>query len=147
MTVIAWDGKTLAADRQWSVGDTRQEGRKIFQEPDGTIFAISGALDSGLFLFHEWWKAGALKEDWPSFQSDKDKWTRLIVWPTDKSSPIVYELVPIGAQIVTAQYYAWGTGREVALGVLWHKGTAIEAVEAANCHVSGCGFGVDSFTR
>lgn len=146
MTVVAWDGKTLAADRQWTVGDTRQEGPKIFREPDGAIYTFTGNGDFGFYLF-EWWKAGAIPSDWPSFQSDREKWTRLVVWPIDRSSPVVYEQAPIGVQIKAAPYYAWGVGREVALGVLWHKGTAIEAVEAANYHVSGCGFGVDSFTR
>ena len=60
MTVIAWDGKTLAADRQCSNNGTLESITKIFK--------IRGHLLGGsgnAFLTHlmcEWWAAEAVRQ-------------------------------------------------------------------------------------
>lgn len=42
MTVIAWDGTTLAADSQLNYGTTRLQCDKIFRLPDGGIVGLAG---------------------------------------------------------------------------------------------------------
>ena len=50
MTVIAWDGETLAADRQSLRGDTIMTTRKLWPLKNGGVVAISGLLSHGIAL-------------------------------------------------------------------------------------------------
>lgn len=42
MTVIAWDGETLAADSQLNFGNTRLTCEKLYRLPDGSIVGLAG---------------------------------------------------------------------------------------------------------
>ncbi len=146
MSVVAWDGKALAVDRQYSVGDTRYEGIKSKRLSTGTVLAWTGSAASGAALM-AWYEAGAKAETFPACQKDKDRWGRLIaVTPLHPDSVEIceYESEPVPI-LHCAPFLAWGVGREVALGVMAMGGSAVIAVEIASKYVSGCGFGVDSY--
>lgn len=140
MTVIAWDGKILAADRRADVNGTASSVIKIRRLLSGNVVAFTGNLGSGLLLC-DWYERGARKEEWPSFQSTND-WSRLIV--ASKDGLVFYEGQRCPIKILDP-FTAFGTGRDVALGALAMGANAIKAVEIACQYQSDCGNGCDWF--
>lgn len=141
MTTIAWDGKTLAADCQATSGNLRTLVTKIVQIENGDILAWTGSQEQGLVLM-DWYRSGAERNKWPTFQSDKNDWTRLVVFT--KHNLYEYEQQPF-PQLVETKISAFGSGRELALGAMSHGATAEEAVLTAAKFDTGTGFGVMSF--
>ena len=142
MSVVAWDGKTLAADRAVNYSGTVMESRKSMRLEDGTILAWSGRAGSGWAMV-EWFKCGADLEHYPSFQSNENDWVLLIVVrPGEK--PVYYEQAPAVIPVF-ANYCAWGVGMDLALGAMAAGADARRAVEIACIHEASCGFGVDVY--
>ena len=88
MSVVVWDGKMLAADRQATCGDVKTAVTKIFRveakdcirsmEPERvSIIAFDGRYEEGLRLL-AWWKQRETNETWPAFQKNTD-FTQLII--------------------------------------------------------------------
>ena len=140
MTVIAWDGNILAADRLNMSGDTLSTSVKIEELPDGRVMAIVGRTGNGLALMR-WYREGGDAEKWPAFQEDKDRWVRLIVAFPDGLC-VEYEQV-CEPMPVYDSFMAWGCGKEAALGAMEMGATAIRAIEVASKWISGCGRGLD----
>lgn len=140
MSVVAWDGKTLAADKRLMQGDLGTIGSKITKLDSGEILAWAGEAGGGLALVH-WFVSGRRKEDWPDRQKTDD-WTRLIV--VDKTGVYSYEHEPL-PQTVLAPFVAWGSGRDCALGAMAMGADAIVAVRVASQFIVSCGGGVEFF--
>lgn len=140
MTVIAWDGKTLAADRQTTMGDLKSHRTKLVPHPSrpGVCVAFCGDTDLGLAMI-DWFLRGATKEDFPAFQRT-EKWVRLLVFGDGLPKQYLQEPFPIRCE---ADYWAWGSGAELAIGAMAAGVDAVRAVEIANQHCATCGFGVD----
>lgn len=141
MTVIAWDGKTLAADRQTTRNNVSFDSQKLFVIDDNCAVATYGYRDEGLSLV-EWFKCGEKKEDWPEFQKG-DNWAGLVVIRDGKVYE--YQQTP-NPQPVWANKIAWGAGADVAMGAMAMGADAVKAVEIASQICPSCGFGIDSFT-
>ena len=139
MTIIAWDGKSLAADRHMTSDGLRSECTKIYKNKD-MVLAICGTLACGFELL-EWYKKGKKKKDWPSFQATDD-WTTLVVAHKKKVFYLEGQPNPIE---VLEPFYAWGSGRDYALGAMEMGATAKQAVEIASKFNIHCGYGVDVF--
>ena len=143
MSVVAWDGKTIAADRQGTVAGMRHLARKICLLPVvNSVVAWTGTLDQGVAL-SAWFTAGADPRSWPEFQKDKEDWTRLIVATPNRI--YTYERLPV-LQEIEDSFFAWGSGRDFAMGALAHGADAVTAVEIASAWDAGCGLGVDAFS-
>lgn len=145
MTCVAFDGKVLAADRQATCSDVRMLTCKIraIEKEDGlTAMAWTGTEASGLAMV-EWHLAGADPEKFPESQKGDD-WSRLIV--VTPSDAFFYEKAPQAIKIIEP-YYAWGSGRDHALGAMYVMDVpdAVKAVEAAIRWDVSCGYGVDRF--
>lgn len=140
MSVIAWDGKTLAADRQGTNNGMRTTSTKIKKLSCGAIVAWTGEAECGLELA-QWWENGADPGKWPAYQSTDD-WTRLIV--AHKGRVVIFEKRPV-PQVVEDPFDAWGSGRDFAIGALAMGADARAAVRVAIQFATGCGMGVDSF--
>jgi hypothetical protein len=143
MSVIVWDGKTLAADKQGTNCEMRFTECKMavkFTEHGLVACAWTGTASYGRELA-QWYFDGAVKEKWPEFQKDKDDWCRLIVADADGCQ--FYEMTPF-PMIVHDPYMAWGSGRDFAMGALAMGADAITAVEVACKFSTGCGYGVES---
>ena len=143
MSVIAWDGRELACDRMGVTGGvicTVQKYRHV-GEAKQTIVVWNGTHEIGMALA-DWYSAGADPATWPECQQSDD-WAELIV--AQPSGLQVYQRLPI-PQPVLDRYAAWGTGREIALGVLAMGGAARMAAEIASRHLASCGRGVDAFS-
>ena len=91
MTVIVWDGRTLAVDRQTTSGGTKREADKFYRLGDGGGVAMFvGPADFGTTLV-EWYDAGAVKADWPAFQMSEKDWATLVVGRPDGSVVSYYQ--------------------------------------------------------
>lgn len=140
MTVIAWDGKTLAADRQTTIGDMIATRSKIHKLGDDLYFVGSGDTDRVLIMV-EWVRNGCDPEKWPSFQRNQDTWVRFVVARDGKILEYNQEPMPIPCE---DEKMAWGSGSSYAMGALMVGASAIEAVLATNKCCNTCGNGCDS---
>lgn len=134
MSVVAWDGKTLAADTQSTSSGMRMRCHKMAVS-NGVVLAWIGDYEVGLMLA-KWWAAGADPEKWPAVQSNPDRWSRLIVATKDDCS--TYEQLPV-ALIVHDKFMAWGSGRDFAMGAMEMGASAERAVEVACRWDTSCG--------
>lgn len=144
MSVVVWDGKTLAVDRQATCGELRMNVRKAryLACADETV-AWTGDHELGIVLAN-WYENGAKPEDWPPAQRDKDRWCRLIV-VSRRGGLKFYEMEPVAQRYRDAPYAAFGSGRDFALGALAMGATAEQAAEVACRFCVTCGGGVDVF--
>jgi hypothetical protein len=140
MTVIAWDGKTLAADRQINVGEMKYRSSKIEKLDNGEVIAWNGCIDAGLVLA-QWYKDGADPKKFPYDPKD-NAMTDLVV--ADSSGVRAYcqsphPHIPDGPM-------AWGSGALAAKAALKMGGNAVTAV-SVTCDVSNsCGMGIEHYT-
>lgn len=138
MTVIAWDGTYLAADRQATLSECRREVKKIFRLKNGDLASFCG-IESGARELLSWYENGADQGRYPPLQSTSD-WVRLVL--VTKKGVFEYEQRPIPS-LVKDPFFAWGSGRDFALGALAAGSSASEAVKIASRFNIHCGLGVD----
>lgn len=144
MSVVAFDGKLIAADRQATTADMRVSTTKLIRLEGGRVAAFVGDLDHGIAML-DWLIAGGDSAQWPAFQRGPD-WVRLVIGfaPSAGASPIVmmYEREP--RPLMVEQFpIAWGSGRDFAMGAMSAGADARRAVEIASQHSIHCGMGVD----
>ncbi|MES2148609.1 MAG: hypothetical protein V4508_02340 [Pseudomonadota bacterium] len=141
MTVIAWDGKTLAADkRATSVGNPATT-TKIFRLKNGCLVGMCGDADAGRVLI-DWFEVGAHPSTFPD-NRDSDNRCRvvlLIITPDRK----VHQLQRTH-RLVTFEdkFTAIGSGRDYALAAMHLGFDALKAVEVACALDVDCGNGID----
>ena len=140
MSVVAWDGKYVAADQQATSGQMMCKCVKLMKVR-GYAVGFVGREDVGLMLV-EWFRAGAKIEEWLTDVQQSEAGGTLIVVGRNKAWEICE--YPIFAEILDP-FWAWGTGREVALGAMSMGVDARTAVEAAIKFDVSCGVGVDFF--
>lgn len=141
MTIVAWDGKTLAADKQAGYGNGVRVVTKIFKHGD-RLFGLAG--DGGLAQeVMAWVLAGANPDKYPAAQRDKDNFTNVLV--ISKYKVIEYARSPIPT-LYEDIFLATGCGRDFAIAAMYLGKTAKEAVEIACRFDSACGMGVDTLT-
>ncbi len=140
MTVIAWDGKTLAADKLITFGSTRGTVTKLFRYGH-ELLAICGNASTGREILH-WYRDGADPAAYPSVNRDPDKGASLIcirppgeVWKYE-SSPHPFRL--------EGKFAAFGCADEMALVAMECGKSAREAVEVVCKFNIYCGNGVDT---
>ncbi len=144
MTIIAWDGTTLAADKRAIYGDSAiRTTTKIFSI-DGALVGYAGQADVAEEVL-TWFRSGRDPAAYPTIQRDKDFWaTVLVVWP-DKEI-WTYERTPSPVKFCP-QTFAVGSGRDYAMTAMYLGKTAAEAVEIASLFDSSCGNGIDTLTH
>lgn len=138
MTVIAWDGKTLAADRMSTCADMPRITRKLRRLGNGEVAAITGDEDMGCRLIR-WYEDGADPAKWPESQRG-DNWSRLIVLSADGLK--FYEREPHPMRCLDP-FMAFGSGRDFAMGAMAMGASAEEAVNVACRFNIFCGCGID----
>jgi len=139
LTVIAWDGKTLAADRQATSNGLIRAVTKIWRRGDGAIAGAAGGLAQSLIV-REWWQAGEDLSAYPDTQRDED-WAGLFV-----AHPILgcWHYEQRAARIpVEDRIFAMGNGGDLALGAMAAGACAEQAVAVAIQWSADCGAGID----
>jgi len=147
MTVIAWDGKNLAADRQLTMGNTRTECIKVHRLKNGEAMAVCGAGDTS-FALMEWYRNGAKNEDFPNNRSELEGMkgeaeAYLIVAKPGFDGLWLYCRFPQG-EYLPSKKQAFGCGENFALAALALGQTARQAVLFTSEHDIYCGMGVDN---
>ena len=140
MTVIAWDGKTLAADKRATNAGMIRTVTKIFRVDD-SIVAIEGNLDQGMLML-AWVRDGCDPDTFPESQNDEDRWVNVTV--ADKDGLRQYQQTPYPFKIED-KLFASGSGRDFALAAMHLGKSAVEAVEVACVFQSDCGNGCDYY--
>lgn len=148
MSVVCWDGNTLAADKQATDCDMRVETTKIrlikSGSFEGEIIAWVGCEIDGAALA-DWYEQGADPDKWPkAAQLDKESSSRLIVAGKAGCKHYQGTHAPIALKVIEP-FRAWGSGRDYAMGALAAGVSAYTAVEIASHFCITCGGGVDSF--
>lgn len=141
MTVIAWDGKILAADKQGTWSNLIRSCTKIFKLDDGRIAAFCGSVGACHELL-EWVKKGCHKKDYPQDLQDSEQWANIIIVENGqiKFSDRRPYFIPIEDSIA-----AWGVGADFAIGAMEAGANAIRAIKIASKWSEGCGNGIDFF--
>lgn len=142
MTVIAWDGKTLAADKRATYGDMICTVTKIARI-EGRLAA--GAGDTAFInVMFEWLRGGRVPAEFPKSQESKDDWQPFLVIESD-GTPLLYERSPCPVRY-EQKHIVLGSGREFARAALHLGKTAVEAVQCAIDLSHTCGNGIDTLT-
>lgn len=146
MSVVVWDGKTLAADRQVSDGAMVRTTTKIRAIKTGKfkgylIGAVGATATANLLM--DWFEAGANPSHFPyEYAKSPELGASLIAITQDKEIWRFDHLpVPI---IMEDEEYATGSGREFAYGAMSMGADAVQACEVACTHSTECGVAIDS---
>lgn len=140
MTVIAWDGQTLSADRRMVNSGLIRTTTKLRRFGELRV-GCSGDAAAMVEMF-AWIESGRNTDNFPRMQREKDDWCVCVVIEADRTISL-YERSPLPIRIEDQQY-ACGSGRDFALAAMFLGHTAAEAVEVAAHFECGCGNGVDS---
>ncbi len=148
MTVIAWDGKTLAADRLTNCQGVRMSVTKIHRL-DGMLVGGAGELDMILEVV-EWIRAGRNPATFPAAQRTRDDNQAVLLVEQDWSrggAPVVrlYTRAPVAAPY-ESPFVAVGSGAVIAMTAMHLGKTAVEAAKLA-CELNqDCGGGIDALS-
>lgn len=143
MSIIVWDGKTLAADKQTTnVNLKRPATTKIFRNGD-ILFAGVGQHQCVRALM-EWVEWGMPPASFPKDYMDSSGSTAL--WIINRNGTI--GRVEDGPFVIKQEqpYFADGSGRDFAYGAMAMGADAVKAVEIACQHDIYCGGGIDTLT-
>lgn len=143
MTIIVWDGKTLAADKQMTNGGLKHKATKIFKI-DGHLVGVTGDFDYAQAML-EWFRNGAKPESFPDHQKEDSKFVGMLVITPNKQI-LKYERSPYPIDFTECGVTCIGSGRDYAYGALYMGATAYRAVEAACQYDTHCGMGIDVLT-
>lgn len=141
MTVIAWDGTTLAADRRATNYGVWHRTTKL-RRVAGCLIAFEGNASHGEALAG-WFERGAIPVEYPKPLEGSDKEAHMIVI---REGGTIQRFEGPHPFVIEEAQYAWGSGRDFALAALHLGKTASEAVAVASHFATGCGDGVDTLT-
>lgn len=144
MTIIAWDGKVLAADKMMNFGSSKAIVTKIFKIGD-VLAGFAGHGATGMELI-EWVRGGRFPEYFPESQRGSNSGSLLIVERNPVRHRVLHYSTGPFPMIVHDYFYAIGTGDEFALAAMFLGKNAIEAVEVACALCPTCGNGIDTLT-
>lgn len=144
MTVIAWDGFTLAADKQSTQYSQKRTTGKIFKHIDSNgikLFGICGDYSAGREII-EWARSGMTGE-YPDNKAANDELKCTVVMIDQEKNIFKFENTRYPMPIYD-KYYAAGSGQDYAIAAMHCGKTAKEAVEIASIYCTDCGMGVDT---
>jgi ATP-dependent protease HslVU (ClpYQ) peptidase subunit len=139
MTVLAWDGKTLAADRLACGGTMKHSVTKIARA-GGDLIGICGNLSVGNEM-RQWYLEGADTDLFPD-SALEDGETELVVI-TNEGKVMVYSGSATPFEIEDEKC-AFGSGAEAARAAMLYGANAVEAVDVASQINITCGNGFDA---
>lgn len=128
MSAIAWDGRTLAADRLAVFGSAVHEAEKIFAH-EGVRYGAVGDFNQ-CTMFREWVESGMSRDAVPGPNGILDDISTIEIeegklYARDGCSLLVR--IPIGG----ADVWAIGRGKDLAMGAMMAGCSAMKAVRFA----------------
>lgn len=142
MTVIVWDGKTLAADKL-SFGHSINTITKV-RKINGMLVGCSGKTMYNNDIF-AWAEGGFVKESMPESQKDFDKSGAQVIVINQDKQILIYETSHI-PWVSEAGFHALGSGADFALGAVLAGADAREAVRITSKLCISVGNGVNSIS-
>lgn len=136
MSVVVWDGKSLACDRGVTDGVTLWEYAKLRMFKDYAIAGIGNQTDVKRLM--DWYVAGAHPAAYPTGISSAD------IFVARGNTLYHFEKSPYPLHYGDTKV-AFGTGKDFAFGALAMGATAAQAVEVACKFSTTCGHGVDVY--
>ncbi len=141
MTVIAWDGTTLAADKRMSCGGHVNTVTKLRRAGEYLV-GFSGSA-KGMRAFVSWIEGGMDPATFPKPTNDDDAIYALAI----RSDGTVWKFEATPWPIMLEDRFASaGSGRDYARAAMHLGKNAREAVEIACLFDENCGNGVDTLT-
>lgn len=140
MTIVVWDGATLAVDRGVTDGYTMWEQDKAWRLGNAVLTGVGNM--TLVLAMRNWYVAGRDASKFPTEQTLPDRWCEFIVATPD--GLFRYERSPIPIEHGKNKC-AFGYGKDFAYGALAMGATAEQAVSIANKFSPHCGMGVDVF--
>lgn len=138
MTVIAYDGRTVAADKLSTIYGLKQTCTKL-QRHGRKVLATAGSAAHAMEMML-WFKSGADPSRCPTNRDEKTN-AHLYVFERGKHV-LCYEGAAI-PHVLEDSWFAAGSGRDYAAAVLALGYTAEKAVQIASQLSTECGMGVD----
>lgn len=139
MTVIAWDGKTLAADKAATSVGFSNTVTKIYRVPAGLV-GFAGNGDAAMQLLR-WFREGMKPEDWPECQKGDSRADAIFI---NKDAQVFgFGSSPWPQRNENVQN-AMGSGRDYALAAMHLGYDSRRAVEVAIALDNDCGCGIDT---
>lgn len=138
MTVVAWDGKTLAADKAATAVGHSSTVTKVFRVPGG-IVAFSGESTRCMELLH-WFNGGRVVADFVK-EVENSGTCGMFIDDFGKDFHYYNSPYPVAGE---DKFCAMGHGRDYALAAMYLGFDAKTAVEVACALDNTCGKGVDT---
>ena len=143
MTVIVWDGESLATDRQANDGSMKWEAEKawyITNKATGKICIVTGVGTLGYIIQLRDWFANGME----TALDITPNMAELIV--VDDEGLCVFSGEKTYSPVRLKAPMAFGHGREYAMGAMAMGANASDAVTIANEYSLHCGKGVAVYT-
>jgi ATP-dependent protease HslVU (ClpYQ) peptidase subunit len=141
MTTACWDGKTLAADKQVTMGSLPMTTTKIFKIK-GSLLAFAGTLGKVMELVNWFENFGADPTLYPKFQEDdEERCSMREVTPNGTIYAYEYSGHPY---IIEDTQFSIGSGRDFAITAMYLGVTAEQAVTVAAKFDCYTGMGIDT---
>jgi len=144
MSVIVWDGKTLAADTLATNGNLKRYTTKVWRMGDRLVGGAGTA--TGIQAMLDWIEGGMKREAFPKEDTSEDS---VVVWVVHKNGYVAK--FEGGPYPITYHDETWadGSGRDFAYGAMAMGADAAKAVEVACLYDAYCGGKVEtvSFDR
>lgn len=139
MTVVAWDGKTLAADKLGDAGGLQRTTTKILRF-DGGLFGSAGYASKASEIF-AWISSGADPAKVPAFQLTDDYQMVLVVRTDRRVFTYARSAYPFEME---DRFHAIGSGRNFAMTAM-HLGMSAANAVRVTCELcTECGVGIDT---
>ena len=147
MSVIAWDGKTMVADRQVNYGNmigSTDKARRIESTEFDAVALVGCTGDAYLTeSMFEWIGTGCELDRFPKAITPESDFMALVV--TSSGLTMVFGTSPHPV-FQDPGIFAIGSGRDFAMAAMYLGKSAKEAVEVASHFDITCGCGVTELT-
>jgi ATP-dependent protease HslVU (ClpYQ) peptidase subunit len=142
MTVIAWDGRTLAADKQSTSHGMKRTTTKIYRVDDGLLALTGDGGHANALLI--WFRGQRDRAAWPRAATE-DCAGHVIHF--SETGVVIYNGAGCGVgESVEDAFIAFGSGRDYAMAAMHLGCDARRAVEVACVFETSCGMGIDVLT-
>lgn len=139
MTTIAYDGKTVAADKQSTACNMKRRVTKLFRV-GGAVVGITGSLDLGMEMV-DWLRNGSEPSSFPAAQRTSEFVHVLLVNPDGRAFHFEQSPFPVTVESVP---YAIGSGMAYAMAAMRLGASAEQAVAVASEFDIYTGMGIDT---
>jgi len=130
MSVLVWDGETLACDSDMNDGQVKVPFDKTWREGQRLCGVVGPIADC--VKLRDWVRGGAIPDRYPTIAPDA---YLVIVYPNGELTRFTATGIPIAT---FHKRIALGTGRDFAYGAMFMGASATDAVRAAIKYSASC---------